>query len=64
MKEILERMPKDHQSRCLCLMRSANDSAVDVALYTQRTHGYFPKTIMQRDRTRQVLAPLWQERFF
>ena len=63
MKQILDRMPQEHLSRCLVLMRSANDSAVDIALYTQRTHGYFPKAIMQKDRTRVILAPLWLERF-
>jgi hypothetical protein len=63
MEEILERMPPDLVSRCLVLMRSANDSAVDIALYTKRTHGYFPKAIMQKDRTREILAPLWLERF-
>ena len=63
MKEILGRMPSNNLARCLVLMRSANDSAVDIALYTQRTHGYFPKAIMQKDRTREILAPLWKERF-
>ena len=63
MKQVLENLPKDHISRLLILMRSANDSAVDIALYTSRTHGYFPKAIMQRDRTREILAPLWLKRF-
>ena len=63
MKQILDRMPSDLSARCLVLMRSANDSAADIALYTQRTHGYFPKAIMQKDRTREILAPLWMERF-
>ncbi|CAB9523049.1 expressed unknown protein [Seminavis robusta] len=63
MKRAIEHMPKAYLSRSLILMRSANDSAVDIALYTQRTHGYFPKAIMQKNRTRQILAPLWQERF-
>ena len=63
MKDILDHMPRQFESRCLVLMRSANDSAVDIALYTERTHGYFPKAIMQKDRTREILAPLWLERF-
>ena len=63
MKQILDHMPKEHLSRLLVLMRSANDSAVDIALYTKRTHGYFPKAIMQRERTREILAPLWLQRF-
>lgn len=63
MKQILDCMPREHLSRCLVLMRSANDSAVDISLYTQRTHGYFPKAIMQKDRTREILAPMWLQRF-
>ena len=44
-------------------MRSANDSPVDISIYKQRTHGYLPKAMMRQDRTRETLAPLWQERF-
>ena len=62
-KQILENMPEEYLSRCLVLMRSANDSPVDISIYKQRTHGYLPKAMMRQDRTRETLAPLWQERF-
>jgi hypothetical protein len=34
-----------------------------VALYTSRTHGFFTKAPMQRDRVRDILAPFWADRF-
>lgn len=87
MKSILERLTPNQERRVFALVRSANDSAEDVALYLSRTHGFFPKvssfgataftalgfllthtrTIqqapMQRERVREILAPLWAERF-
>jgi hypothetical protein len=45
------------------LVRSANDSAKDVALYVERTHGFFPKALMQQDRIREILEPFWTKRF-
>ena len=63
MERILKEMPTHKSSRVLALMRSANDSAVDIALYTTRTHGYFPKVIVQRDQTRAILHKLWTEKF-
>ena len=63
MKEILNSLPPKHQSRVFALIRSANDSTEDVALYMQRVHAFFPKAPMQRERVREILAPLWAERF-
>lgn len=63
MKNIICQLTTSEENRLLVLVRSANDSADDVALYLSRTHGFFPKTTMQRDRVREILAPLWAERF-
>ncbi|GKZ00620.1 hypothetical protein MPSEU_001014100 [Mayamaea pseudoterrestris] len=63
MKNIICQLTPSEESRLLVLVRSANDSADDVALYLSRTHGFFPKTTMQRDRVKEILAPLWAERF-
>jgi hypothetical protein len=63
MQEVLAKMTPDQASRLCVLVRSANDSADEIALYTQRTHGFFPKAPMQRERVREMLAPLWADRF-
>jgi hypothetical protein len=63
LKEILHSMPREDEARVLVLVRSANDSAKDVARYAERTHGCFPKAPMQRERVREILAPLWTKRF-
>ena len=63
MERILKDTPTEDISRILALMRSANDSAMDIGLYMQRTHGYFPKIIMQQDQTREILFKLWTEKF-
>lgn len=56
-------MPPSSSDRLLALIRSANDAASDIAMYNSRTHGFFPKASMTKDRVRASLAPLWQERF-
>jgi len=63
MKEILDDLPAEDEARICALVRSANDSADDVALYLSRCHGFFPKAPMQRERVLEILAPLWAERF-
>jgi hypothetical protein len=56
-------MPASSSDRLLALIRSANDSAADLAMYNARAHGFFPKASMTKDRVRVSLAPLWRERF-
>ncbi|KAL3918353.1 MAG: hypothetical protein SGARI_007492 [Bacillariaceae sp.] len=63
MQEILHDMSRDQESRILALVRSANDSTSDVATYIERTHGFFPKAPMQKDRVREIIAPLWAGKF-
>jgi hypothetical protein len=63
MQGVLAKIPSKQESRVLVLIRSANDSADDVALYSSRTHGFFPKAPMQAQRVRELIAPLWAERF-
>ena len=60
---ILKSLNPRHESRILALVRSANDSTADVALYTERTHGFLPKAPMLKERVREIIAPLWAERF-
>jgi len=63
MQGILDELEPEQERRVLALVRSANDSTADVARYTERTHGFFPKAPMQKDRVREIIAPLWAERF-
>lgn len=63
MKDILTALPPEDERRVFALIRSANDSAGDLATYLSRAHGFFPKAPMTRDRVREILAPLWAERF-
>lgn len=63
MQDILRSLRADQLCRVFALVRSANDSSDDVAQYMERAHGFFPKAPMQRERVREILAPLWAERF-
>ena len=63
-QSILHQLTPREESRFLALVRSANDSSEDLAVYSVRTHGYFPKSSVVRERVREILAPLWADRFF
>lgn len=45
------------------LIRSANDSSSDIALYNSRAHGFLPKAPIKKEKMSEILAPLWRERF-
>lgn len=51
------------ESRLLAVVRSANDSSTDTALYLSRSHGFFPKAPIKKDKVYEILAPLWIQRF-
>jgi hypothetical protein len=63
METILKDLTKEQEGRILTLVRSANDSAEDIAMYTKRTHGFIPKAPMHKQRVREIMAPFWTERF-
>jgi hypothetical protein len=63
MQEILQAMTPDQEQRVLALVRSANDSTTDVQTYIERTHGFFPKAPMQKERVREIICPLWAGKF-
>lgn len=58
-----QKLSKADQDRVFLLVRSANDADSDIALYNQRTHGFFPKATIQKDRIRELLGPAWYQRF-
>ena len=59
----LGRLAADQQARMIVLVRSANDSDDDIATYKRRTHGFFPKASMHKERVRELLASAWLKRF-
>lgn len=62
-KRLREQMDAADESRLLALVRSANDSKEDVALYKSRAHGFLPKAPIQKDRVLELIQPWWAKRF-
>ena len=62
-EKILNGLPQQERGRVLTLVRSANDSVDDVAMYTHRTDGFCPKTVTRKEDVLEVLAPVWESRF-
>ncbi len=61
--KIRRRLLPDQERRVLMLIRSANDSANDVAIYNSRAHGHLCKAPIKPGNVLEELAPLWLERF-
>jgi hypothetical protein len=61
--EIRKRLLQEQERKLLALIRSANDSANDVAIYNARAHGYLAKAPVKKDQVLDTLAPLWLDRF-
>lgn len=62
-KQIRSALDPEQESRMLALVRSANDSPQDLALYRSRAHGYMPKVPLRGLSVRETVFPLWKERF-
>jgi len=60
---IRKRLPAELEKRMLALVRSANDSTSDVAIFKQRAHGFLPKAPIRREKVNETIAPLWLKRF-
>jgi len=61
---IRKRLLPDQERRVLALIRSANDSANDIAIYNSRAHGYLPKApIKGLVGVKEQLAPFWLSRY-
>jgi|AntRauTorckE5430_2_1112549.scaffolds.fasta_scaffold01415_6 signal transduction histidine kinase len=61
--EIRKRLLVNQERKILALIRSANDSSSDVAIYNSRAHGYLAKNPVKKDHVLETLAPLWLKRF-
>lgn len=62
-KQIRNALNPEQESQMLALVRSANDSPQDLALYTSRAHGYMPKVPLRGLSVRETVSPLWKKRF-
>ena len=60
---IRHRLIPENERRMLALVRSANDSSPDIAVYNSRAHGFIPKAPLKKDRLLEMLAPLWEKRY-
>lgn len=57
------RLLPDQEKRLLALVRSANDSVSDIAIYNSRAHGHIPKAPVKEATCLETIAPLWMARF-
>lgn len=62
-KKIRNSLDPEQERRMLALVRSANDSPYDLALYNSRAHGYMPKVPLRGISVRETVLPLWEKRF-
>ncbi|KAL7541449.1 hypothetical protein ACHAXR_013265 [Thalassiosira sp. AJA248-18] len=62
-KQIRNSLDREQEMNMLALVRSANDSPRDLALYTSRAHGYMPKVPLRGLSVRETVSSLWKERF-
>lgn len=62
-QSLRQKLLPEQEAQILTLIRSANDSKDDVAIYNSRAHGFFAKAPVKKDLVREKLAQLWQKRF-
>lgn len=53
----------EQERQMLCLIRSANDSKHDIAVYRSRAHGFLAKAPLKKEFIKETMANLWTERF-
>ena len=61
-ENITLRLLPEQEKRLVALIRSANDSISDVAIYNSRAHGFLPKAPIKKGNVLETLAPLWLAR--
>ncbi|KAL3809402.1 hypothetical protein ACHAXA_004583 [Cyclostephanos tholiformis] len=62
-KQIRTALDPEQEMRMLALVRSANDSPQDLALYRSRAHGYMQKVPLRGISVRETVSRFWTERF-
>jgi len=62
-ENIRQRLLPEQERQLFALIRSANDSSSDVAIYKARAHGFLPKAPIKKANVLETLAPLWIARY-
>merc|ERR1711966_73226 len=62
-RQIRSALNPPEEKRLLAVVRSANDSPTDVAMYHARAHAYLAKVPLRAAGVRESFAPLWEARF-
>ena len=62
-QSLRQKLLPDQEAQVLTLIRSANDSKDDVAIYNSRAHGFFAKAPVKKEIVREKLAQHWLKRF-
>ena len=62
-ENIRKRLPPEVERRMLAVIRSANDSSSDVAIYNTRAHAFLPKAPIKPHKVKETIAPIWINRF-
>lgn len=62
-ERIRHRLTPDQEQRILALVRSANDSSPDIAVYNSRAHGFICKAPIRKGGVLETILPFWEKRF-
>jgi hypothetical protein len=62
-QKLLSDLDNDAKARVLALIRSANDSDMDIQVYKKRAHGHLRKEPLQKTGNLELIRPWWIERF-
>ena len=62
-ENIRSRLLPEQEKSLVALIRSANDSSSDVAIYNARAHGFLCKAPIKKANVLETLAPLWMARY-
>ncbi|CAB9497222.1 expressed unknown protein [Seminavis robusta] len=62
-QRLLMSLEPAEEKRLLAVVRSANDSSVDLETYKRRSHGFLPKEPIRKENVMDLIRPLWEARF-
>jgi hypothetical protein len=62
-QKLLSQLDNGTKSRVLALIRSANDSDMDIQVYRKRAHGHLRKEPLKKTGNLELIKPWWIERF-
>ena len=62
-QKLLSQLDHATKARVLALIRSANDSDMDIQVYKKRAHGHLRKEPLQKSGNLELIKPWWIDRF-